>query len=56
MGLVRQAVKEFGLVGAWTPELGWHGEGGQALLGPSDVQHNAEPDKSKQGELVVQKM
>ena len=47
MGLFRQALKRFGLVGAGALGLSWRGWGGRAWLGPSDVQHDEEPHENE---------
>ena len=56
VGLVRQALERFGLGRTLALGLGRHGWGGQAWLGPSEMQHDEEPYDRQQSELVVKKM
>src|SRR5262249_35237759 len=54
MGLVRQALECFGLLGADALGLdgrGWCGSRGRASPGPGEIQHDAEPYDGQQSEL-----
>ena len=57
MGLVRQALKRFGLIGAGALGLerlgqGCRGRNRHRPLGLGEVQYNEEPNECKQGELI----
>jgi hypothetical protein len=54
--LVRQALERFGLGGPLALGLGRHRWGGPTWFGPSEMQHDKEPDDRQQSELVVNKM
>ena len=46
MGLVRQALERFGLIGAGALRRdgrGWHGRSGHASPGPGEMHHDEEP-------------
>jgi len=60
MGLFRQALKGFGLVGAVALEReglehGRYSRGRHVWLRLGEVHHDEEPDKCTQGQLVVKK-
>src|SRR5262247_68218 len=54
--LLRQALECFGLGRTLALGRGRHGWGGLAWLGPSERQHDEEPEDRQQSELVVKKM
>src|SRR5262245_30723847 len=53
--LVRQALKRFGLGGPLALGLGRYRWGGLTWFGPSERQHDKEPEERQQSELVVNK-